>query len=350
MSVSYRLTIGSWSVDSSSDARTEALAIETSAALGSADTSCRIVLYAPLVDGRQLTFEPNDPITVELTSGDTTETVFTGVVHSIRSTLRTMIVEGRGGIGKLAVTRVNTVYTSQSAQQIASDLASQAEVDTGDLVSGDTYHYVVAHESMTALEVLRRIARVEGADLYADPDNKLTIKKFEKQTADYTFRYAVDVLDARLVHHDAPTSRVLVAGESAASTNGDDSWHVLVKDPDAFLGDSGDGAHVVALHEGLVRTKAAAQRLADATVADIGSYATYGRLAVLGHPGVRLGDSVAVEDAPSGALNATFKVTRVRHVYAKNKGYVTVIDVVAMGGEGVAGAADDAMSMAGGFL
>jgi hypothetical protein len=289
-------------------------------------------------------------VTIELTSGDITETVMTGLVESVRASLRTLVVTARGGLGKLAVTRVNTVYSNQSAQQIASDLAAQAEVDTGDVETGDTYPYVVAHESRSALELLGRIARVEGMDLYADTDGRLTMKRFTKAGADYTYRYAVDVLDARLVRHDVPTAHVLVAGESPASARGNDSWHLIAKDAASFLGDAGDGVHVLALHEGTVRTRAAAQRLADATRDAIGAYATWGRLAVLGDPRVRLGDAVGVEDAPTSSLNGTFKVTGVRHYFAKRTGYVTVIDVISIPGGGAAGAIAGVAGAAAGAL
>jgi hypothetical protein len=59
---------------------------------------------------------------------------------------------------------------------------------------------------------------------------------------------------------------------------------------------------------------------------------------VLGNPRVRLGDAVSVQDAPAAPLNATFKVTGVRHHFSKSRGHVTIVDVIAMAG-GAAGAA-----------
>ena len=343
MTASYSMSIGSWSADSASEPRTEVLAIETFAALGSADTQSRVVLYAAPSDGRQLDFAAADPVTISLTAGDVTETVFTGAVQSVRTSLGAMEVRARGGIGNLAVTRINTIYSNQTARQIASDLASQASVDTGDLETGDTYPYVVAHESRSALDLLRRIARVEGMDLYADHEGRLTMKRFTKAAADYSFKYAVDVLDARVVRHDVPTAHVIVAGESPASTRGNDSWHLIAKDASAYLGDEGSGVRLLALHEGTVRTKAGAKRLATATRDAVAAYATWGRLAVLGNPRVRLGDAIGVEDAPTSSLNGTFKVTGVRHHFSKRRGHVTIVDVVALarpgGALGAAGGA-----------
>jgi hypothetical protein len=351
MTAAYSISIASWSADSSSDPRTEVLAIDTFAALGAAESRARITLYAAPVDGRQLDFATGDPVSIDLTAGDVTETVFTGAVQGVRTSLGAMDVVASGGFGKLAATRINTIYSNQSAQQIANDLASQAGVDTGTVETGDTYQYVVAHESRTALDLLRRIARVEGMDLYADHEGHLTMKRFTKAAADYTFKYAVHVLDAQLLRHDVPTEHVLVAGESVASTQGNDRWHLIAKDASAYLGDAGSGTRLLAQHDGVVRTKAAAQRLADATRDAVAAYTTRGRLAVLGNPRVRLGDAVGVEDAPTPSLNATFKVAGVRHHFSKRRGHVTVIDVVAMAGAGagLAGAAGGLAGGAGGF-
>jgi prophage tail gpP-like protein len=330
MAVTFNLSIGSWSADSASDPHTEVVSIETASALGAAATRCRITLYAAPSNGKQLSFQQGDPITVELTAGDVTETVMTAAVKQVRSTLGTMVVTGRGTLEALATARVNAVYSNQTAQQIANDLASQASADVGDMDTGDTYPYFVAHESRSTLDLLRQIAGVEGMDLYASADGKLTMKRFTKQTADHTFKYGVDILDARIEERDPPTVHAIVAGESPASTQGNDAWYFLAKDASAFLGDSGSGVQLLATHDGAVRTKAAAKRLADATVAGIAAYTTAGRVVVLGAPAVKLGDAIAITDAPAPPLNATFKVTVVRHRFAKRSGLVTIIDFCAL--------------------
>lgn len=332
MAVTYNLSIGSWSADSSSDPHTEVVSIETASALGAAATRCRITLYAEPSNGRQLSFKQGDPITVELTSGDVTETVMTAAVKQVRSTLGTMVVTGRGTLEALATARVNSVYSNQTAQQIANDLASQAGADVGDMDTGDTYPYVVAHSSRSTLDVLRQIAGVEGMDLYTDAEGKLTMKRFTKQSADHTFRYGVDILDARLEEREPTSVHAIVVGESPASTQGNDAWYYLAKDASAVLGDSGSGVQLLARHDGAVRTKAAAKRLADATVAGIAAYTTTGRIAVVGAPRVKLGDAIAITDAPAQSLNATFKVTVVRHRFAKRSGLVTIIDFCALPG------------------
>ena len=360
MTASCAISIAAWSADSSADPRTEIIGIDTTATLGPADCHARITLYAAPAGGRQLDFDAGDPVSIELTAGDVTETVFTGAVRSVRTSLGVMHVDAAGGLTRLAATRVNAIYSNQSAQQIASDLASQAEMDTGDLETGDTYPYVVAHESRSALELLRRIARAEGMDLYADHEGRLTMKRFTRTGADYTVKYAVHVLDARLVRHDVPTAHVMIAGESVASTKGNDSWAMLAKDGSAYLAEAGSGARLLAQHEGAVRTKASAQRLADAMHEAIASYTTWGRIAVVGNPRVRLADAIGIEDAPTPSLNGTFKVTGVRHHFSKARGHVTVVDFVALAGAasglgalggGDAGAlAGAAAGLAGGLL
>src|SRR5439155_15591659 len=47
LKVAYQLAIGSWSVDSSADPRTELIGLETRLDLANPGGSCRVVVYAP---------------------------------------------------------------------------------------------------------------------------------------------------------------------------------------------------------------------------------------------------------------------------------------------------------------
>src|SRR5262245_4562679 len=223
LKVTYKLTIGAWAVNSEDDPKTELLGLETSASLDSRADSCRVAVYAPPApqpglleqavgaaagalglggDGGEESFsvqvrgnaiKHGDEITVELTSGDRSGKVMTAGVQSIESSFGQTKIAGATGKLKLANTRVNQVYENQSLDQIVKDLAKQAGVDTGQIETGSSYSYFVAHDSKNLLGLIRELAMRDGLDMYFDADDKLTLKKFDKSSPHHTFFYGIDI-------------------------------------------------------------------------------------------------------------------------------------------------------------
>ncbi len=151
--VNYKLSIAGWSVDSSQDPKTELVELETFASMGLASQRmphCSLRTAggaASLLDqavgaatsalglgggggdtgfsiqvrGQAVKF--GDKVSIELTAGDASGTVMTADVQSIRSSFGLTEIKGVTGMQKLATTRVNQVYSSQTLNQIVSDLA-----------------------------------------------------------------------------------------------------------------------------------------------------------------------------------------------------------------------------------
>src|SRR5512145_2371781 len=217
--ISYKLTMGSWSVDSADDPRTELIALETFQSLDTPGGYGRVSVYAPpapqpglleqiagaalaagasalgiggggaaeepafAVDVRGQKVKLGDPLTITLTVGDRSATVLTAELLSVRMSLGQMTFVGRTGLQRLAHIRLNQVYQNQSLGQIIRDLCGQASVSAGDIENGSTYPYFVVHESKNLLCTLRELVQREGLDLYADAGNKLVVKKFDKTSA-----------------------------------------------------------------------------------------------------------------------------------------------------------------------
>src|SRR5262249_857500 len=151
---------------------TELVELETYASMDSPVNGCRIALYAPpapqpnlleqaagaaasaiglggggdadtgfsiQVRGQKVKFA--DKITIELTTDDASGTVMTADVQSVRSSFGLTEITGTTGMQKLASTRINQIYSSQTSNQIAGDLANQAGADTGTIDAGSTYPY-----------------------------------------------------------------------------------------------------------------------------------------------------------------------------------------------------------------
>ncbi len=353
LKINYNLTIAQWSIDSADDPRTEFIALETNQSLLSPNDVCRISVYAPQpprselperaagaaaaetglggeeapvsVQVRGNEIEPGDPMAIRSTAGDVSDTVMTAEVQSFHSTLEQTKITGGTGMGKLSNTRINQVYENQNLGQIVADLAGQAGVDVGSVDAGGDYPCFVMHESKSVLQTCRELAMRDGLDFYFDADNRLTMAAFSKTGADHTFFYGVDILDLQLLHHQTPCDRVRVYGESPSSNQGADAWHWIAKDITPFQSEAGDDGRTLAIQDGALKTKDAADRLAAAKFSAMKDQSRRGRLKILGNPNVKLAEAIEIKDAPGNELNGLFKVTSVRHVLNKKEGYLTYI-------------------------
>jgi len=369
--VTLRTRIGNYTVDSADDPRTELLELETRRSLDTPEDRCRLLLYAPPaqagpLDGavgtaagaaasalglggtaaaasggpsvkvRGVDVKEGDPIEVELRVGDTSETVMTAEVQAVESSLGLTTIIGRSGIRKLAGARLAGVYQNQTTGQVVRDLAGQVGVQVGDVDPGSSWPYLVVDETRSLLRQLGELARREGADLYVDARNRLTVKRFAKTAPDHSFRYGVDLLDLRLRRDGAGLECVRVFGESPASNQGQATWPWLVKDLAPLGGTAGQGSRSSSWRDGAVRTKDAADRLAAAQLGAGRDAATMGLAVLLGNPRVQLGDAIEVTDAPWTELNGLFKVTSVRHRLGKREGFVTTVGFSGQGGAGAA--------------
>lgn len=365
-----KVTIGGWSIDSSSDPRTEFASLDLNLIMNDFVDDCQVAVYAPPAPKKSLLEEaaaaamdmaggalglnggsekkafsiqvrgnainPGDPMTIELAVGDRSKKVMTAAVQSIHSSFGQTVIGGTTGKQKLANTRLNQVYENRSLLQIVKDLASQADFETGDIATGSTYSYFVVHESKSLLRHIQELAIRDGLDLYFDTENKLALKKFEKSSADHTFHYGIDILDLQLRKHQPTSNHLMVYGESPSSNQGSSTWHWLVKDLKSFRSEVGEGVQLLGLSDGAIRTKDAADSLAKAKFGAMKDQATAGRLKILGNPMVKLGDAIEIAGAPKPELNGLLRVVSVRHRYSKHDGFVTIVGFTGQGGAAAA--------------
>jgi hypothetical protein len=158
------------------------------------------------------------------------------------------------------------------------------------------------------------------------------VKAFSKSSADHTFYYGIDLLSLTLLKQRASVGHVTVAGEGAASSNGQDAWPWLLKDATSMTGVVGDGDQLLPIRDGAVRSKDAADQAAQQKLGAVKDGASRGRFRVLGFPTVRLGDAIEIKEAPKPELNGLFKVIGVRHILSKTAGFLTEVDFSGQGG------------------
>jgi len=358
----YKISINDWSVSSADDPRGEVLRLETRSGLGDPTSCCDLLLYlvpppkpdllgqaigaatdalglgdaggepAFSISVRGTEVKHGDTVTIELANGDRSATVMTATVASVHSTLEYTRVIARTALQTLAGTRVNHTYQNQSVQQIVKDLAQQASIDVGDIDTGSTYPCLLVHESKSLLGAITDLGKREGLDVYVDPDNKLTVKAFSKSSADHTLYYGIHILGLSMDHRPQQAAHVTVVGESPSSNQGSNSWPWIVKDASGVKGEVGSGNGLLALRDGALRSKDAADLFAKQKFGAGKDAASRGQCRLLGNPLIKLGDAIEIKDAPKPELNGLFKVTRVRHVLSKSEGYITHVEFSGQGG------------------
>ncbi|MGQ0641894.1 MAG: hypothetical protein ACT4P6_14180 [Gemmatimonadaceae bacterium] len=362
-SVSGKLKLGAWEIDTKDDPHTELVSLTVERAMNSPVSRCEVGLFvtpaakpglleqavgeaasmlgfgesagaaaAFSIDVRALPVAHNDPMEITLAIGDRSAKVMTASVDRIASHHGHVRVAGRAALATAARTRVDRIYLNQGLSQIAQDLASAANLQAGQIDSGDTYPYFVVDSGRSVFDHVIALAQLEGMDVYDDPDGALVMRRFSKSGADRKLHYGIHVLDARIDHDVATYGSAKVTGEGAASTAGTDRWHHLLKDPASVQAAAGDGAEVLVLGRAAARSTDAAERLAKGRLGASLDAATRGTIRLLGDPTLSLGDVVEIADAPWPDVNGMYKVDRLRHRFVKREGFVTTLGVTGMGG------------------
>lgn len=291
---------------------------------------------APAVDAVEvwLTADPQAPTAALDDEGsvslgyedDSPVLTFTGKVAGVRRGINglTRITATAGGAA-LARLRVNQSYEDQTAGDVVSDLAGQAEVATGTVEDGVDLPFYVIDDRRSAWVHVAALARRSGFLAYVTPEGELYFGPYEPGDPVQTFTYGEDVLRLEASEASPEVGKVNTWGEGSAGSQGKDAWSWLVKDPASVQGSAGGGGPERWVHDPALRSgdaaKTAAQGIADAA----GRLAVTGTLLVPGAPAVTAGSTIEIAGAPQDALNGKFLVRWVRHRLAKREGFTTRI-------------------------
>lgn len=367
--VSCKLTLGAWEIDTKDDPRTELLQVLTERGMNTPAGRCEVSLFVTpaakpglleqavgaaasalgigggaasgppkfSMDVRGLAVAHADPMEITLSNGDRSTKVMTATVDRVTSHQGYVRISGRCVLAAAARARTDRVFLNQGMAQIAGDLASDAGISTGQIDSGDTYPYFVADTAQTVFDHLLALAHLEGMDLYDDTDGALVLRRFDKSEADRKLYHGIHLLDARVFHDMSACDRVQVTGEGPSSSAGSQKWHHLLKDPSSVQSTAGEGSAARLVARAAARSSDAAERLATGRLGAALDHATRGTLRLLGDPTITLGDAVEVTSAPWPETNGVYKVVHVRHRVMKRAGYVTTLGVTGMGGSDAAG-------------
>jgi hypothetical protein len=265
---------------------------------------------------------PGDALAVAIGDAGSEADVWSGEVSAVQASADGTVVDALAATVALSRTRTSQMYLSQSIGDIVNDLASAITIDT---VDADTQLEAYAVDDRRSVwSHLIDLARIAGADLGAAASGGLRFVPPKTGASSLTLRHGAEIIawsGGALRAPDAPT----IAAYGAASEAGADKWHWLLNSPSP----SGSGAGPMLVVPG-VRSRDAADGMAQALGDRAGRAATRGRLVVTGTPAVRPGDLVDATDLPSGDLG-TLRVLAVDHVLDAYAGFVTALAVEGAG-------------------
>ncbi len=266
---------------------------------------------------------------------DATPTVFSAVVNRISTTLHgTRCVEAVNGSSALGRMRINQSYEKQSAGDIVTDLAGQAGVDIDTVESGPDLPFYVIDDRLSVWEHVALLAQHCGFAAYITPGNQLCFGPLSEGRAAQTLTYGVDILALEVLQAQDPPDTVVVVGEGAAGSQGEEAWSWLIKDPGAVTADAGSGAARKVRAMPALRSAQAVQAAADGLLAAAQRKTVTGRIITAGAPAVSVGATIELADLPVSDLNGNGIVLRVVHEFSKRGGFVSRIDFCKPGSGG----------------
>lgn len=259
-------------------------------------------------------------------------TVFSGAVQSIRRDLRgTTRFSVTNGGATLARLRVMQSYEQQSAGEIIDDVVGRAGVGVDSIESGIDFPFFVLDDRQGAYAHLATLARRCGFAVSFTPDGKVRVGPPGGGDPVQTLTYGADVLALSLTDATPTVQTVTTLGDGAAGSHGQDAWSWLIKNPAPVTGTAGDGDPARSFPDPALRSQDAAQRAAAGIATEAGYLAVSGEVLTPGAPAVTPGAVIEIAGAPHEAMNGQFLVHRVRHLYAKRKGFTTCIAFTKLG-------------------
>jgi phage protein D len=298
---------------------------------------------APAVDALDLWLTP-DPQAPAAAPGDAgslrlgyadgaPELVFTGRVIAVRRMVagpsRVTLASGATDLARL---RVNRSYEKRTAGEIVGDLAGEAGVATGTVEDGLDLPFHVIDDRRSAWVHIAELARLCGFLAFIDPSGELTFAPPPSGGPAQTFTCGEDVLALDTRDGEPEVGEVTTSGEGAAGSQGADAWSWLIKDPAAVQGTAGGTGPARLAADPALRSGAAARQAAAGIAGAVARLRTTGSLLVPGAPAVTVGSLVEIAGAPHAALGGQLLVRGVRHRFDKRQGFVTRLDLAAVGG------------------
>lgn len=253
---------------------------------------------------------------VELGFGDELETVLTGTVTDVELHPWGLVVEGLAATLSLSRAHLGRSYVSQSAADIVSDLVSGAQGDVGEISAPLQLAAYHVDERRSVWSHVCALAQLAGCELSAGGEGALNFRPPKSGSPDHAFRHGAELLAWNVGRRAPGGADRSVVPFGAASEQGADRWHVLLREPDG--GPPSDETLVPAA----LRDRDGAQTFEQAIRDARARRATVGEVLVVGDASVRAGDVVTLDDLPGGD-GSPLRVTAALHRLGGASGYST---------------------------
>ena len=292
---------------------------------------------APFADRAEIDLGPGpdmpdaaleDRLRIELGYHDSgTSPVFTGSIFAVAD-----LSSGRRRLSltnassTLLQRRVNVTFQQKSYADAAKQMASDADVKTGNLGIDETRPAFTADDRLSVYRHIARMAGQAGMIAWIDTDNKLQWGSPEPASPAVQFVYGRDVISVEKATGGTAIYRRW-QGEGAAGGNGNDAWCWLLKKADSMAKGQEASIALVA-YLGTSRSRKSVESAASGyTATHYCSQARF-RIQVAGAADVTIGSTVSVTGTPEGKQDCTGIVIHVRHQLTKTEGFITRLEIV----------------------
>lgn len=315
--VNYRINIGA--VIYSSNEHFNITELQVNASLDEPLNYSCLILGLP----KALNIAPQDPVKIELGYDEDLDLIFTGIVESAEWGINHVSVHAVSLFQSLMAIRFNLFYEGAKAGGIISDITGRLGLSSAKVEDGLEFPAFALTENQTVYDQFYCLARQCGFDLYADSEDRVVFSKYNPLST-HPFQYGMNILAIGLEDHPPSIEGVEVYGESPSSLGqGADAYSWLAKKE--VKGSAGTTTgRVLHLSNPALRDLDSAGSVAQSILEDM-SKAKSGWIKALGYPKAKLGDAIQLSDMPDSRLNGNYKITGVKHVLSKPKGYTTTI-------------------------
>ncbi len=260
---------------------------------------------------------PGSTLKIALGDTDSEEDVWSGEVAEVSGGSDGFIISGLAGTVALSRARIARTYVDQSVSDIARDLAADVDIDE---VAGDTkLSAYTVDDRRSVWSHLIELGRLVGAEPSSNASGALRFVTPRTGTADVKLRYGADILSWSSGSGSAtPVPAVVAYG--AASEAGAEQWHWILREPSGGSAATGTIASV-----GALRTKDAADAMAQSLADRAARGKVHGELHILGRPEIRAGDLIEASDLPTGDPGI-LRVRVVDHLM-DSRGFITTLSV-----------------------
>ena len=269
--------------------------------------------------------EPGATAEVRLGYGDDLTAVLAGTVTSVERLSAHVVVEGLAGTAALSKARVGRSYVRQTVAGIVSDLVDSAGAESGEIAAPLALAAYHVDERRSVWQHVRALARLAACEVTSDDGGALNFRPPKPAaSADRALRYGADLVAWSVGPRDGETLSFTVVAFGAASEQGADKWHLLLKEPD---GGSPPGPTLV---PAALRDRDGAQTFEGGLRRAATRRRTEGWLLLLGDAVIRAGDVVELVDVPSAAPGP-LRVTAASHHFDARAGFRTALRVEGAG-------------------